>query len=112
MVRSLVVLSEVLLAAACFLLDHQTRPASTAKRTTAMRSPLGFTTLSPLPPGDHAEGHDAEREKHDAEPEEHVDFLRAHVEGAVFGRFRPDRDEVLVGGEPVDHVEEQIAVAV
>src|ERR1700674_4111889 len=36
-------------AAACFLLDHQVSPARTAKRTTALRSPLGFIWHSPLP---------------------------------------------------------------
>src|ERR1035437_483364 len=43
MERSLVLVSvDVLPDAACFLFDHQTRPPSTAKRTTATNSPFGF----------------------------------------------------------------------
>src|SRR5215469_6780830 len=44
MESSLVVVSAflVLSADACFLLDHQTRPPRTAKRTTARRSPCSF----------------------------------------------------------------------
>src|SRR5580692_4677803 len=44
MVRILVsvVAGAALLAAASFLFDHQIRPPSTAKRTTAISSPFGF----------------------------------------------------------------------
>ena len=43
MERSLVVVSvDVLLAAACFLFDHQMRPPRTAKTATATNSPFGF----------------------------------------------------------------------
>src|SRR5580700_2025195 len=43
MVRILVsVVAGDLLAAACLLFDHQIRPPSTAKRTTAISSPFGF----------------------------------------------------------------------
>src|SRR5271157_1915291 len=41
--KILVVVSvDVLLAAACFLFDHQTKPPRTAKTATATNSPLGF----------------------------------------------------------------------
>src|SRR5690349_10889446 len=106
MVKSLVVLSVSLPAAACFLFDHKTIPPRIAKRTTAIKSPLGFTALPPLPPGGEAHRHHAQREDDDAQPPQHADLLRVHVERPVFGSLRTDRDEVFIRSQPVDHVEE------
>src|SRR6476469_9745800 len=96
--------------AACFLLDHQTRPPSTAKRTTATKSPFGFM-LSPLPPRSHSGPNYGEREDHDAQPEEHVDLVGGDGERAIFRRLRPDGDQVLIRGEPVDHISEKVPIA-
>src|ERR1035437_9276144 len=113
MVSSLVGASAagVLLLSASFLLLTHVTPPRTAKRTTAMRSPFGFIDLSPLPPGDHAEPDNGQREDDHAQPEHEVEFLRGQGEGAVFGGFRTDADQVFVGAEPVDRVHEQIAAA-
>src|ERR1019366_3843384 len=73
--------------------------------------PFGFIDLSPLPPCGQAETDNSQREEDHAQPEHEVELLRGEGEGAVFGGFGPDADQVFVGAEPVDHVHEEIAVA-
>src|SRR5260370_13035998 len=124
MVSSLVAVSVGVFALSVWrLLLHQVSPPKTAKRTTAMRSPFGFMNYllfhqvarpkPTMPSGKMitlSQNSTSCSDDH-AQPEHEVEFLRGQGERTVFGGFGTNADQVFIGAEPVDHVDEQIGVA-
>src|SRR5262249_3132315 len=108
---SLVLVSVDLLAAACFLLEIQMPTATATSTPTATIKPRGFM-LPPLPPGRHTEADHGKGEDQHGEVEDHVPLRRVDVQRPVLRSLGPNRDQVFVGGQPVDHVQKQVAVAV
>src|ERR1700734_2995901 len=73
-----------------------------------------FTSLllPPLPPDKDAAGDDDEREYELVDDAHQVELRGGHGDAAILRRFGTDGDEILVGGEPVDGVGGEVAVAI
>src|SRR6185295_5339479 len=99
--------------AASDLFDHQTNPPSPARTTAAISKRATFMTYSylpALPPHAHARQNDRERDHHDAAVEQHGRLARIHVQPAIFGILRPDRNQILVRAQPVEHIHVEVAI--
>ena len=87
--------------------DHQTPPPSSTARPRAAYNRRSFMMpLSPLQPN-HDAGADRQQRQHElAEGANGEDLGAAQVHRAVVRVLGANRDQVLVGGEPVTHVHE------
>src|SRR5215831_21097073 len=68
--------------------------------------------LSPFPPDADAHDHNDERQGKLAGCAYPAELASGHGDAAILRRLRTNRDQVLVGGEPVDGVRGQIVVAI
>src|ERR1051326_6241255 len=94
------------------LLDQYRTPPRPAIKTAATIRRVKLTGLPPAPPYAHAGQHDQQREADHARVENQADLTSVHVERAIRRLLGPDGDEVFIRREPVEHVGEQVAVAV
>src|ERR1035437_6905393 len=85
-----------------------------ARTPTAVMRPCGFSMvsgrLSPLPPDGNSREDYEQRKPDHAHEEQKTDAGPGNMQAAIFRLFRTNGDEILVGGQPVHHVERQIAV--
>src|SRR5258708_30324658 len=74
-----------------------------------MLESLAHRPGSAHPDEDTADDH-AQRQERLADPNNHFHFAAAEHDTAVVFRLRPDRNQVLVGSEPVDAVRGQVGI--
>src|SRR5260221_5540426 len=119
-------------SSACLALsDQYTPPARPARTITAISSPLNFTanassligprryrrgsesSESPAFPPDHqaCRNYDQRQSNH-ARRENRSHLATRKRQAAVFRLFGTNRNQVLIGAEPVHHVQEQVAIPV
>src|SRR5262245_28555804 len=102
-------------SASFVLFDQYTPPPSAARVMTAISNPCNFTavgSLSSLPPHHEAGGDHDQRKADDARSEDGRHLAPGERETAIFRLFGPDRDQILIGAEPIHGIEEEIAISV
>src|SRR5579864_4588422 len=95
-----------------FFSDHQAAPPRAASTTTAASRPRNFMPLPPAPPDREAGSHDDQGQENHAGVEQGVHLALADVQAAIVRVLGANRDQILVGAEPVHHVQKQVAISV
>src|SRR6478752_3033600 len=95
--------------------DQYSNPPSPARTAAAINKRANFmavSSLAPFPPHAHAHDDNRQRQQDYALIEQHACLARIHVQPPILGILGPDRDQVLIRAQPVEHVHVQVAVSV